>query len=272
MQQRLLRKRRLRTSALAAADAARRLEELLATVRDAGGIERDSGSSGRWAGASREGAGGRIAFLHSERCGFLALLTREDSAPQLVAGEFRQGHWRISTAASHLLRVLEVALRAPVAVQCTRDAAGRSRDRQSLHTARRVLRRWIRARRSRRTVHGDASMPEPLLRRARRALDAWVVSQPLAQRAPAFIRVSRLLSALATLRGSGAEQSVEQALRIEHPASRVAALEALATASQNNGAHPSSDAPLCLSALVILRPTAAGPAQRAPSSETAATH
>lgn len=267
MQQRLLHKRRVRASALASADAGTRLAEVLADLRRHPSHVRHP--------ARAHGTGNqctaRIAVATGERCAFLALLTSAGVPPLLVSGAFRHGRWRVSTSARQVLHTVHAALEAPATVRPPCGDTVRIGERQAAFTARCVLRRWIRARRSRTLVHGDASLPEPVLRSARRVLDSWVITQPLANRAQAYERAAQVLRALHALRGSGAEQAIRRALADANPDGRVSALEALANLPASRTAHPATGAPLCLSALVILRPASGDPAPPTTSSESAAT-
>lgn len=272
MHQRLLRKRRARTAALAVTDAATQLEALLADLRHRKAHTADTAriSHSTQVRLTDHECFGRIAVATGSHCAFLALLSRAGAPSMLVAGAYRHGRWRVSTSADLVLHTLEATLRAPVDGGSQRGMAATAGLRSALVTARRLLRRWVKARRSRVLVHGEASLPAPLTRTARRVLDAWVSSHPLSSRPQALARAARVLHALGGLRGSGAEQATRRALANKDRHSVVAALEALAAGPHSSEAHPSSGAPLCLSALVILRPTSPDCARPAPSTGTAA--
>ncbi len=253
IEQRLLHKRRARRAALTVSDAATQLQQLLATVP-----QPDATTSQH-----------RVAFATADRCAFLALLQSAEGPPELVAGEHAMRRWRLSRSARRVARILRVALRATASHTAAADAFGPAHDRQALRTVHRLLRRWLEQRRSRMLVRGAAGVPDALVRSARRVLDAWVAAAPLATRSEASARASRLMSALASLRGRGAEHCVQRALSAGDRDAVVSALAALLDEHPAMGsAHES--AALRLSAVLILRPAPPSPAPPSACSGTAA--
>lgn len=249
LRQRLQRKRRARSRALATADDVARLQELLRAWRD--------GADAPCSPAGREPS---IAAASAEHDGFVAVLSRNDvgndgRSAQLLCGFFVEGRWRVSQRAESLCALV-------AGVQDERPL-----ERQSVKTARRVLLAWRRRQRARRALREAPQIPDELLRRASRRLDAWLSAVPLSRRQAAVARAAGIRRALSALRGIAAERAIDSALREPADEAAIRALEALLAEAPERG----TVGDVRLTALLILRRSPASPARRGSAPGSAAT-
>ncbi len=147
----------------------------------------------------------RVAAVRAAQCGFVALLQNGDSF-QLVAGEHREGRWRVRDSPSALLRALPRALQGTTPEPAPMTIA-------QLSTVRRVLQRWHRERRARSAIGDHTALPDSISRALRHRLEGEIVQASLSQRLRSARQISELLAAVSALRGRGAELSLKRLLR-----------------------------------------------------------
>lgn len=143
----------------------------------------------------------RVAAVRAAHCGFVALL-QNSGAFQLVAGEHREGRWRVRDSPRALLRVLPDGAATPERMTIAQ-----------LSTVRRVLQRWHRARQARSAIGDQAALPESIIRALRHRLESEIVQASLSQRSRSAQQVGELLAAVSALRGRGAELALKRLLR-----------------------------------------------------------
>lgn len=194
----------------------------------------------------------RVAAVHGQRAGFLALL-RENGEPLLLAGTHQASRWRVSASPSVLLNVTPSAGLRPARVS-----------RAQIVCVCRILQRWNRQVRGARLASDEASLPEPILHGLRRAIDARVAAAPLSERASIARELSGLLERVSLLRGRGAEQMLKRLLRATPQGDQfAAALRALCdgggSTTEKRPAPRLGTGRLRIEALLILAPES-GPA------------
>lgn len=248
LRERLQRKRRARGRALATADDVARLQELLRAWRDDG----DAPSSPAGAIADRNLT---IAGTSADHDGFIAVLARDGGGAQLLGGIFDRGRWHVSRRAESLFAL----------VSAVREE--RTLDRQSVRAARRVILAWRRRQRARQALRAAPNIPDDLLRRVARRLDAWLGAVPLSRRQPAIARAMSIRRGLEQLRGIAAERAIDVALREPSDETALSALEALIAEVPESGTVGGGR----LTALLILRRSPASPARRGSEPGSAAT-
>lgn len=241
LRHRLTRKRRARRSALAGADAVAALQAELAS----------------WLGGARhlDDDAPRVAAASADRDGFIAVLSDDESRCELLAGIHLDGHWRVTSQATDLLGLLR-SVGEPTRLQ-----------RHEIVTAHRALTQWMRRQRVRRVLRDEPRLPDLLLRRAARRIDAWLASRPLAERSAAVVRATELRRALAAVRGAAFESGVERALGASQDPEHLTALEQL-LAGATTQARASATR---LTALLVLRRSQRAPSPPSASPDTAAT-
>lgn len=243
MRERLHRKANARSTALAPADAEAELRSRLAAWA--------STAAGSRLG-SANAAETRVAAAYGRSAGFLALL-REDGESRLVAGVYQASQWRVRESPRALLTLIPSADLRPA--QLTRA---------HLSIVRRILQRWHRQVRGASLASDEVSLPEPILRGLRRAIDVRVASAPLSERARVARELSGLLARVSLVRGRGAEQMLRRLLRTPPEGERLAAaLRALcgggSSTMQERPAPHLGTGRLRIEALLVLVPES-GPA------------
>lgn len=251
LRKRLQRKRRARVRALAQADDVARLHELLRAWRDEAGAG--------FAESPLAVGGPLIAAASAAQDGFIAILERNaggsTGGERLLCGMRVDGRWRVSGRAASLYTL----------------AAGvhgeRPLDPRAATVARRVILAWSKRQRARHALRAAPGIPDDLLRRAARRIDAWLRAVPLSRRQPAIARAAVIRRGLGQLRGVAAERDIDAALREPDLERSLRALEALLADAPD--ARAVGD--YRLTALLILRRSPASPARRESLPGSAAT-
>jgi superfamily II DNA/RNA helicase len=168
----------------------------------------------------------RVAAVRAAQCGFVALI-RNGEAFQLVAGEHREGRWRVRESPSALLRALPEALPAttpePAPMTITQ-----------LRTVRRVLQRWHHERQARSVIADETALPDEIIRALRHRLEGEIAQASLSQRSRTAGKVGELLAGISALRGRGVELTLKRSLRESTTGAELA--ERLRALSSNRGA------------------------------------
>ncbi len=263
LRQRLRRKRRARTSALAASDAQATLRAALAAWLPPDDAVQSADAATPFVTPSASGP--RVAAAWATHAGFVALLDDCDeerrsvagirASARIIAGICREGRWTVGT-------------RAELITTCVRGAgAAASVAAPALRTVRSLLQRWQRRERARTAMAAGDGIDPAILRQLMRRVDAWLSDQPIASRPAAGRRLDAVKQTLHRLRGIAAERELARALREGTPEAAIAAIERLATTARESTRAASGR----LSALLLLRPRSPdAPVPPAPSPGSAA--